>query len=38
LPWGRPLEEWNVPEVPLRDIVVGLSRHLVKFAEADDLL
>jgi hypothetical protein len=27
-----------VPEVALRDIAVGPSRHLVKFVEADDLL
>jgi hypothetical protein len=38
LPWDRPLSEWNVPDVPLRDIAVGPSRHLVKFVEADDLL
>lgn len=35
LPWDRPLQEWNPPEVPLRDIAVGPSRHLVKFVEAD---
>jgi hypothetical protein len=38
LPWDRPLSEWMVPEVALRDIAVGPSRHLVKFVEADDLL
>ena len=38
LPWDRPLSEWMVPDVPLRDIAVGPSRHLVKFVEADDLL
>jgi hypothetical protein len=38
LPWDRALEDWNVPEVPLRDIAVGPSRHLVKFVEADDAL
>ncbi len=27
-----------VPEVPLRDIAVGMSRHLVKFVDADDQL
>jgi Domain of unknown function (DUF4032)/Lipopolysaccharide kinase (Kdo/WaaP) family len=32
------LSQWNVPDVPLRDIAVGPSRHLVKFVEADDLL
>jgi hypothetical protein len=38
LPWDRPLAEWNVPEVPLRDIAVGPSRHLVKFVDADEQL
>ena len=38
LPWDRPLEEWNVPDVPLRDIAVGPSRHLVKFVDADEQL
>jgi hypothetical protein len=38
LPWDRPLSEWNVPDVPLRDIAVGPSRHLVKFVEADGVL
>ena len=23
LPWDRPLSQWNVPDVPLRDIAVG---------------
>jgi hypothetical protein len=32
------LSEWIVPDVPLRDIAVGPSRHLVKFVEADDRL
>jgi hypothetical protein len=27
-----------VPDVPLRDIAVGMSRHLVKFVDADDQL
>ena len=27
-----------MPEVPLRDIAVGMSRHLVKFVDADGLL
>ncbi|GLP79558.1 DUF4032 domain-containing protein [Mycobacterium antarcticum] len=35
LPWDRPLSEWVVPDVPLRDIAVGASRHLVKFVDAD---
>uniref|UniRef100_UPI0008322A89 DUF4032 domain-containing protein n=1 Tax=Aldersonia kunmingensis TaxID=408066 RepID=UPI0008322A89 len=38
LPWDRPLADWSVPEVALRDVPVGPSRHLVKFAEADGLL
>jgi hypothetical protein len=38
LPWDRPLAEWNVPDVPLRDIAVGPSRHLVKFVDADGVL
>ena len=38
LPWDRPLLEWVVPEVPLRDIAVGMSRHLVKFVDADGQL
>jgi hypothetical protein len=38
LPWDKPLSEWVVPEVPLRDIAVGMSRHLVKFVDADDHL
>ena len=38
LPWDRPLQEWNVPDVPLRDIAVGPSRHLVKFVDADGTL
>jgi Domain of unknown function (DUF4032)/Lipopolysaccharide kinase (Kdo/WaaP) family len=38
LPWDRPLSEWVVPDVPLRDIAVGMSRHLVKFVDADGLL
>jgi len=38
LPWDRPLSGWTVPDVPLRDIAVGPSRHLVKFVDADDAL
>ena len=38
LPWDRPLSQWNVPDVPLRDIAVGPSRHVVKFVEADGAL
>jgi hypothetical protein len=32
------LSEWVAPDVPLRDIAVGMSRHLVKFVDADDQL
>ncbi|BBG01863.1 MULTISPECIES: DUF4032 domain-containing protein [Pseudonocardia] len=35
LPWELPLAEWQATEVPLRDIAVGPSRHLVRFVEAD---
>lgn len=35
LPWDRPLSDWLVPDVALRDFAVGPSRHLVKFVEAD---
>ncbi|MGE0217026.1 DUF4032 domain-containing protein [Mycolicibacterium sp.] len=35
LPWDRPLAEWAAPQVPLRDLAVGPSRHLVKFVECD---
>lgn len=38
LPWQLPLSEWTVPDVPLRDIAVGPSRHLVKFVECDERL
>jgi hypothetical protein len=38
LPWDLPLSEWTVPDVPLRDIAVGPSRHLVKFVECDGAL
>jgi hypothetical protein len=38
LPWDLPLAEWTVPEVPLRDIAVGPSRHLVKFVDCDGAL
>lgn len=38
LPWELPLSEWMVPDVPLRDIAVGPSRHLVKFVECDGKL
>ena len=35
LPWLEPLAEWDATEVPLRDIPVGPSRHLVRFVETD---
>jgi hypothetical protein len=38
LPWDRPLAEWRAPDVPLRDMAVGPSRHLVKFVEAEGSL
>jgi hypothetical protein len=38
LPWDKPLSDWMMPEVALRDIAVGPSRHLVKFVDADDRL
>ncbi|HEX3424597.1 MAG TPA: lipopolysaccharide kinase InaA family protein, partial [Acidimicrobiales bacterium] len=38
LPWLTPLEEWSAPEVPLRDIPVGPSRHLVRFVKTDGRL
>ena len=33
LPWDQPLQEWQATEVPLRDVPVGPSRHLVRFVE-----
>ncbi|MBK6762640.1 MAG: DUF4032 domain-containing protein [Micrococcales bacterium] len=38
LPWHMPLAHWSMPEVPLRDVAVGPSRHLVKFVAADGRL
>ncbi|MEV3902552.1 DUF4032 domain-containing protein [Mycobacterium sp. NPDC050551] len=38
LPWDLPLVHWKAPDVALRDIAVGPSRHLVKFVEADGAL
>lgn len=35
LPWLEPLADWSATEVPLRDIPVGPSRHLVRFVETD---
>lgn len=38
LPWLEPLGEWDATEVPMRDIPVGPSRHLVRFVETDGAL
>lgn len=38
LPWSVPLEDWDQYEVVLRDLPVGPSRHLVRFAEVDGAL
>jgi hypothetical protein len=38
LPWLERLAEWDATEVPLRDVPVGLSRHLVRFVETDGRL
>lgn len=38
LPWDQPLGEWSVTDVPIRDVPVGPSRHLVRFVEADGTL
>jgi tRNA A-37 threonylcarbamoyl transferase component Bud32 len=35
LPWERALGEWDPAEVPLRELPVGPSRHLVRFVEVD---
>lgn len=35
LPWEIPLGEWDAAEVPLRDMAVGPSRHLVRFVEVN---
>jgi len=35
LPWDRPLGDWDPDEVPLRELPVGPSRHLVRFVEVD---
>lgn len=35
LPWDRPLADWRVPEVDLRDFAVGPSRHQVRFVHSD---
>jgi len=33
LPWERPLEEWDVPE--LEDVPRGISRHVVRFVRPE---
>jgi hypothetical protein len=38
LPWLERLADWDATEVPLRDIPVGPSRHLVRFVETDGQL
>jgi hypothetical protein len=38
LPWRVPLAEWDATEVPLRDVPVGPSRHLVRFVDCDGAL
>lgn len=38
LPWLEPLSDWHATDVPLRDIPVGMSRHLVRFVETDGKL
>ena len=38
LPWLDRLAEWDATAVAFRDIPVGLSRHLVRFVEADGRL
>ena len=38
LPWLEPLGEWDATEIPMRDIPVGPSRHLVRFVETDGAL
>ncbi|GAA4869908.1 DUF4032 domain-containing protein [Actinomycetospora straminea] len=38
LPWDRPLASWSPETVPLRELPVGPSRHLVRFVEVDGTL
>ncbi|GLZ55034.1 DUF4032 domain-containing protein [Actinomycetospora sp. NBRC 106378] len=38
LPWDVPLADWDPATVPLRDLPVGPSRHLVRFVVADGVL
>jgi len=36
LPWTTPLAEWDGTDVPLRDVPVGPSRHLVRFVGLEE--
>jgi Domain of unknown function (DUF4032)/Lipopolysaccharide kinase (Kdo/WaaP) family len=38
LPWRERLADWDLTEIPFRDIPVGPSRHLVRFVETDGAL
>jgi hypothetical protein len=38
LPWDQPLGAWDAATVPLRELPVGPSRHLVRFVEVDGAL
>ncbi|MEJ8277665.1 DUF4032 domain-containing protein [Pseudonocardia spirodelae] len=38
LPWTEPLADWDPARVPLRELPVGPSRHLVRFVEVDGAL
>jgi hypothetical protein len=38
LPWRERLADWDITEIPFRDIPVGPSRHLVRFVETDGAL
>ena len=38
LPWRDRLADWDLTEIPFRDIPVGPSRHLVRFVDTDGAL
>src|ERR1043165_8044650 len=38
LPWRERLADWDLTEIPFRDIPVGPSRHLVRFVDTDGAL
>jgi hypothetical protein len=38
LPWRERLADWDITEIPFRDIPVGPSRHLVRFVDTDGAL